>query len=50
MCVNENVEKYSIGWMNNQMTQKWQKLHSVWIHTRYFKMIQMDIQKSLSIK
>jgi len=33
--------------MQATVGQHWQKLHSLQVHTRFFKMIQMDIVVSL---
>jgi hypothetical protein len=35
-------EYKSLGWMQVMMVQYQQKLHSLQVHTRFFKTIQMD--------
>ncbi len=37
----------SIGWMHEWMSQYKQKMHSLWIHTKNSKMIQMDMVVTL---
>jgi hypothetical protein len=35
------------GWMQVIVAQKRQKIHSLWVHTRFLKMIQMDMVVTL---
>jgi len=37
----------SYGWMHNRVAQYRQKLHSLYVHTRFLKMIQMNMVVTL---
>jgi hypothetical protein len=38
-----------VGWMQDWVFQYWHKLHSLYVNTRLFNMIQMDMVVTLKI-